>query len=411
MAVRATVTIDIPELADPFSSNTTRSPRAKLRAFRNLLKRIASGGLASRGAGTRPTVRISTGDASGTVTFATTSVTGNAVVINGVSFSGTQLAARVRATLVTPVAGNVVTLQGVAFTAAQLNARATATFTGAPTAAQTFTLGGVAFVATAGAVTPGAATFSIDTGDTARAASLAAQINAHATTAALVTASSALGVMKIRALSAGLAGNAVDISETCTNVALTATGGGALAGAFLEGGLAQTAAGWDYGDSDTQAGTALAAVVNASPDAAIAHIITATSALGVVTFKAVTEGVAGNAYTCTKTGSPITYTAQGGGADTGIFQDGAAYSGNQYDGIYKGGTVAQVAASLAAAVNRSTTALVLGVVRATSAAGVTTITATEEGLAGNAITLTASGTGPTASVAVLAGGTSTLLTF
>ncbi len=404
MAVRATVTIDIPELADPFSSNTTRSPRAKLRAFRSLLKRIASGGLASRGAGTRPTVRISTGDASGTVTFATTSVTGNAVVINGVSFSGTQLAARATATLVTPVATNSVTIQSVAFTALQLNARATATLTSA-VAGNTITIGGQVFTGTTGAVSLGDPTFSVDTGDTAAAVSLAAQINAHAVTSPLVSASSALGVVKIRALLAGTAGNAIAIAKVGSPIALTATGGGALAGAFLEGGLAQTVAGWDYGDSDTQGAVALAAVVNASPDAAIAHIITATSALGVVTLKSVLEGVVGNAYTLTKSGSPITVTG------SGFLASGAAYSGNQYDGIYKGGTVAQVAASLAAAVNRSTTALVLGVVRATSAAGVTTITATEEGLAGNAITLTASGTGPTASAAVLSGGTSTLLTF
>lgn len=347
--------------------------------------------------------------ATGTITFANTAVTGNATVINGVSFSGTQLAARVRATLVTPVATNVVTLAGVAFTAAQLNARATATFTTA-VAGNTLTIGATTFTGTAGAVTPGAATFSIDTSDTATAASFKAQVEAHAVAGLLVGVTVAAGVAKIRALSAGTAGNAIAISKVGSPIALTATGGGALAGAFLEGGLAQSAAGWDYGDTDTQGAAALAAVVNASANAAISGIITATSAVGVVTFKAVTEGTAGNALTVTKTGAPITLTAQGGGADTGVFQNGAAYSGDQYDGIYNGGSVSAVAASLAAAIVRSATALVVDVVTATSALGVTTITALGPGIEGNAITLSASGTGPTASGARLTGGSATSIT-
>lgn len=230
--------------------------------------------------------------ASGTVTFANTSVTGNTTVISGVTFTGTQLAARVRATLVSSIAGNTITVNGVVFTG------------------------------TAGVVVLGAGTYSIDTSDTAAATSLAAQINAHAT---------------------------------------------------------------------------------------LTGVVTATSAAGVVTMKAVTEGTSGNALTITKSGAPITLTAQGGGADTGVFQNGAAYSGDQFDGIYNGGSVTAVAASLAAAVVRSATALVVNVVTATSALGVTTITALQPGLVGNAITLAVSGTGPSASGARLTGGTSTLV--
>lgn len=63
------------------------------------------------------------------------------------------------------------------------------------------------------------------------------------------------------------------------------------------------------------------------------------------------------------------------------------------------------AALLAAAINASVNALVAGFVTATSAAGVVTITAAEKGLQANAITLSATGTGATASVARLAGGT------
>lgn len=66
---------------------------------------------------------------------------------------------------------------------------------------------------------------------------------------------------------------------------------------------------------------------------------------------------------------------------------------------------ANTASLLAAAVNASANALVAGVVTATSALGVVTITAVQPGSTGNAITLAASGTGMTPSGARLTGGT------
>ena len=51
------------------------------------------------------------------------------------------------------------------------------------------------------------------------------------------------------------------------------------------------------------------------------------------------------------------------------------------------------AAAMAAAINASVNALVAGFVTATSALGVVTLTAVDKGLAGNAISLSASGTG------------------
>lgn len=62
------------------------------------------------------------------------------------------------------------------------------------------------------------------------------------------------------------------------------------------------------------------------------------------------------------------------------------------------------AAALAAAINASVNPLVAGIVTATSALGVVTLTAVEYGKTGNAITLTASGTNVTASGARLTGG-------
>lgn len=80
--------------------------------------------------------------------------------------------------------------------------------------ADTITVAGVGFVAQAGAVTPGDATFRAATGNTETAASLAAQINAHATTAALVKATSALAVVTITALSNETDGDTLNLVYT-----------------------------------------------------------------------------------------------------------------------------------------------------------------------------------------------------
>lgn len=69
------------------------------------------------------------------------------------------------------------------------------------------------------------------------------------------------------------------------------------------------------------------------------------------------------------------------------------------------------ATALAAAINASSDALVNKHVSATSALGVVTITAINGGYVGNAVTLAASGTGATASVARLAGGSATITNY
>ncbi len=92
--------------------------------------------------------------------------------------------------------------------------------------ADSITVGATAFVAQAGAVTPGQATFRAATDNTATAASLAAQINAHATAGALVVATAALGVVTVTAKS-----NAVD-GDT---IALAYTEGGSGTGASVSG--------------------------------------------------------------------------------------------------------------------------------------------------------------------------------
>jgi hypothetical protein len=92
--------------------------------------------------------------------------------------------------------------------------------------ADSITVGATAFVAQAGATTPGQATFRAATDVTATATDLAAQINAHATAGALVKATSALGVVTV---------TAINNSTAADTIALAYTEGGTGTGATVSG--------------------------------------------------------------------------------------------------------------------------------------------------------------------------------
>lgn len=97
-------------------------------------------------------------------------------------------------------------------------------------AADTVTVGATVFVGASGAVTPGAATFSIDTGNTETAASLAAQIKAHAVASTKVHAFPAAGVVTLRAIAGGTDGDAIALLSS-NGTRLAVTGSGTLSGA------------------------------------------------------------------------------------------------------------------------------------------------------------------------------------
>lgn len=88
------------------------------------------------------------------------------------------------------------------------------------------TVGATAFTAQAGAATPGDATFQAATSNDATAASLAAQINAHATAGALVKAVAVAAVVTITALSNSISGDTIALAYTDndTNVGATVSG-------------------------------------------------------------------------------------------------------------------------------------------------------------------------------------------
>ncbi len=89
------------------------------------------------------------------------------------------------------------------------HASGTVTFT-SPDAADNVTVGTTTFVGTVGAVTPGAATYSVDTA----ASSFASQVNAHAVAGAIVHATVSGSIVTLRARVGGTAANSTALTTT-----------------------------------------------------------------------------------------------------------------------------------------------------------------------------------------------------
>jgi phage tail sheath gpL-like len=109
------------------------------------------------------------------------------------------------------------------------HASGTITFSSAD-AADNVTIGTTTFVGTAGAVTPGDATYSIDTGNNEAATSLAAQIAAHAVASQVVRAFVNSAVVTVRAVQGGTEGNSIVLTST-DGVDVAVSGSGTLTGA------------------------------------------------------------------------------------------------------------------------------------------------------------------------------------
>lgn len=123
--------------------------------------------------------------------------------------------------------------------------------------ADVITINGTAFTAQAGAATPGTGTFQAATSVSATAASLASQINAHATASLVVKATSLAGVVTLTAVHGGLAGNALTIAYTNNDANVGAT----VSGATLTGGLDYEGAGGEtYPDVRTEIGTLISQI-------------------------------------------------------------------------------------------------------------------------------------------------------
>lgn len=195
----------------------------------------------------------------------------------GVRATGTVTVAAVQS-------GDTVTLNGTALTATQHYA--TGTITCASVAdADTATVAGV--VLTAKTSASAATEWTRGGTDTADALALVACINANCTT---VTATSALGVVTIRAVASGTGGNAITLA-TSNNTRL------AKSGTTLANGAAIANNQFDFTGTDTQNAAALVTAIGASTTSLVADHTTPTNVLGVVTFTAKQPGVSGNAIT------------------------------------------------------------------------------------------------------------------
>lgn len=184
-----------------------------------------------------------------------------------------------------------------------------------------------------------------------------------------------------------------------------------------------------WATSDTATAAAFVTQILASTNALVLGLVTASSALGVVTITATGSavGVPGNFITTAAAGTGMTadQARLAGGTDgtaqvtaakaTGTFTFATA-SGScvaiingQTVTVTATGTDATDAAAMATAILASEKVGIRGVVTATSALGVVTVTALQAGAGdtaktGNGVTTTATGTNFTAGQAVLAGG-------
>lgn len=335
------------------------------------------------------------------------------------------------------------------FKVADTAVAATATITLASVAANTVLLiNGVPFTATNGAATAGNNEFDISGGtDTLDATALAAAINASTTTgiAGVVTATSAAEVVTVTAVRSGRGGNAITIENlgvvatgTATAASVDATDAITLNGQAITA-VASGAANNQFNVGATDAATAanLAAAINASTTAIVNKHVRAVSRAAVVHIFAKYGGIHGNAITLTTndgtdlavsgarlTGGTIaqwegvqaSQTTVVSGADGGTYA--TVINGVTINATGTNGNDTATAASIVTAINASTDALVRGHVTATSSAGTVTLTAVRGGHLGNAVTVSVTGTGYTATgarlvsgavptVAVIAGGLAT----
>jgi hypothetical protein len=387
--MKATATIYVPEGIDPFANYTSRPKATKVHAFRLLLKAIVGGGIQNRSAN-RPTVVAGTAYARGTVTMAA------------------------------PNAADTVTINGQALTATQHHATGTVTITAAGVDVDdTVTINGYAFTAKATeALASGH--FQIGGTDTEAATSLAACINASTNVliSGIVTATSASGVVTIRAVSAGTGGNSLTLASSDAQLAVSA--------ANLANGAAVGNNEWDYVGSNIQDATALVTCINASSTAIVSDHVKASNLAGTVVCASVAAGdtvtVAGVKLKAVGAASALPDEWAMSGTDT---QDAAAlvtlvnahptlkeivFASNSSGTV----TIRQlpfgpgVSTALPLASSNGTRLAVTAI----AATAVVFLVSTKKGTGGNQATLaSADGTRLAVSAARLAGGTDSTLTF
>lgn len=187
---------------------------------------------------------------------------------------------------------DTLSIAGTALTATKQRSTATVTCSTA-LAAQTVTVNGTVFTAVSGAATLGDATFSIDTGDTETATSLAAQVNAYGgpLIAGIVSAYSASGVVTFFADTPGTAGDSLTLASSDAGTLLTS-------GATFTGGAAIANNQFDF-TTNALCADSLAYAINNSTTTAIKQVTAVSNGVDTVTVTAKVGGLAGNTITFT----------------------------------------------------------------------------------------------------------------
>lgn len=199
---------------------------------------------------------------------------------DSVAASGTVTAAAVQN-------GDTVTLGGTVFTATQRHATGTVTIVIANTDLDdTVTIQGVVFTAK-NAEDTAAGEFDISGTATAAATSLKACIDANATVSALMTCTTSAGVLTLRSILTGTAGNAYTlVSSDADGLAVSGSG-------TLMGGAATTTSTFDFTGTNAQTAAYLEAAIESHATTSVQF--SASSASGVVTITSLVPGVIGNA--------------------------------------------------------------------------------------------------------------------
>lgn len=142
-------------------------------------------------------------------------------------------------TILSAINNNAGTLTDITNTMSIVDPRATGTLTLSGVAAdQTVTVAGKTYTAVDG-VAANSSEFTVDGDDTADAAALAAAINAteNGRDLSQVTATSAAGVVTVKAIADGTAGNSIALTKSAAGVTLS---GATLSGGTATGGVQST---------------------------------------------------------------------------------------------------------------------------------------------------------------------------
>lgn len=289
-------------------------------------------------------------------------------------------------------------------------------------AGQVLLINGVPFTALSGSATAGNNEFNVSGNDTADAAALAAAITASTSTGIVntVTATSATNVVTLTSVGAGAVSNAITVENlgvpatgTFTFTAVDNNDACAVNGVTLTAKTTVVDATVQFavGASNAATATNFAALINSTATSPlITKHVRALARSNVVHLFAKYGGTGGNAITTTSAdgdivvsgarltggvameyeGAQATLDATVAGADGGTYR--TTINGVDVDATGTNGDDTATAASIAAAINASTNALVLGFVRASSSLGTVTLLAVRGGHQGNAITVAVTGT-------------------